>query len=177
MLDLGGRTLSNHIALRLAGQSPGTRGQARPIDPNSKTIVKLALSPLQVERARARIGPQIIAREETIALGDSLLLTTLPATLHAGAAYYFRRWGSAADFIQGFQNGFGVSTSPELRTGVEYRAFTAFAVRGGLRCGGKQGLGTALGMGLQSGAFDLDLAANAWSGKGRALAIGMRVGL
>jgi hypothetical protein len=108
--------------------------------------------------------------------------TRLPAVLHLGAAY---NWGGriyvAADLVQGSQNRLGISTTPELRVGVEGRFAKAVLPRLGVSLGGNRGLSSTMGVGFRTGAFHLNMAAGTWSGvsfangKGIGLALGMGI--
>jgi len=82
-VNLAGQTFSNNLALRIAGSSPGSRGNSVRIDPDSKFITTVTLSALQVSRATAKIGPQILSDAGEAALGDTVQIVA--ADLKSGA--------------------------------------------------------------------------------------------
>ncbi|MDZ7302904.1 MAG: hypothetical protein ONB44_12310 [candidate division KSB1 bacterium] len=85
-VNLAQKTFGNNLSLRLSGRSPGSEGKLiERINPDSKLIMTVALSDLQVERAAAKIGPQIISDAGEIPLGDSLKIVT--ADLRSGALF------------------------------------------------------------------------------------------
>jgi hypothetical protein len=75
-LDWAGKVFPNNLAFLISGRSPGSRGNAVFIDPNSELQLTLTLSALQVSRAFARIGPQMFSDTGDIALGDSLAIVS-----------------------------------------------------------------------------------------------------
>lgn len=110
--------------------------------------------------------------------------TTLPRQLLVGAARQFERVVLAFEYVQGFDNAPGVSTSPLLAMGLEYTGLPLLPLRLGLGLGGSDRFYTALGFGLRAGQFSLNLAAQANSsffvpghGKGTGLALDMTLGL
>jgi len=72
-ISLAGKSFGNNLALVVAGNSPGSGGApVQNINPASKLALTLTLSDLQVNRANAKIGQQIISDAGETALGDSL---------------------------------------------------------------------------------------------------------
>lgn len=71
---------------------------------------------------------------------------SLPAMLRFGVAHSpLARLTVAANYDQAFSSGFGISTTPRLSAGLEYRLVDWFPVRFGLSGGGRAGRSSALG--------------------------------
>lgn len=105
----------------------------------------------------------------------------LPAELRAGAAYTTKKLIVAFDYTQGFTDGPGVSTTPKLAAGLEYRPVQALPLRAGLSVGGKSGFSPSVGFGFDFGPVDLDFAASYRGGmfagsKGLSAAFGLGLG-
>jgi hypothetical protein len=72
---------------------------------------------------------------------------SLPAMLRLGVAHSpFERLTVAANYDQAFSSGFGISTTPRISFGGEYRLVNWFPVRFGLSGGGRAGRSSALGI-------------------------------
>jgi hypothetical protein len=82
-MSLAGQTFGNNLALRITGRSPGSRGAFVQIDPHSEFMTTVTLSTLEVSRATAKIGPQVISDHGEVALGDSIQI--MAADLKSGA--------------------------------------------------------------------------------------------
>ncbi len=71
---------------------------------------------------------------------------SLPAMIRLGVAHSpFPRLTVAANFDQAFSSGFGISTTPRVSLGTEYRLVDWFPLRFGLSGGGRAGRSSALG--------------------------------
>jgi hypothetical protein len=119
--------------------------------------------------------------------------TSLPATLHLGAAVELHRlpWFQeimggemtvAVDFAQGLVRVPGGTLVPRTSLGCEYRPWSVLPIRAGISFGGTDGVNGALGIGLHLGVWDLDLATEnlGWiftpnSAAYGSVALGMRV--
>ena len=84
--------------------------------------------------------------------------STLPRRLRLGAARDTGNFMLAADYVQGFENRAGSSTTPRINLGVEWKPLSWLSPRGGLSMGGAAGNGLALGLGLNLPVFQLDVA-------------------
>lgn len=84
--------------------------------------------------------------------------TELPRRLRMGAALDRGTYLVAADYVQGFQDQAGASTTPQLNLGLEWRPFGLLTPRGGLSLGGDRGVGVAGGLGIDMLWWQLDLA-------------------
>lgn len=124
--------------------------------------------------------------DSIITIGESRAIESFtsdyPAFARVGAAY---RWTPTCvqsfDYEQGFRNAPGLSTSPRLATGLEYTRLWWMPLRAGISVGGREGVTTAFGLAVSTGALDFDVAmANKHhllpvSGKGLRAAVGCRV--
>lgn len=71
---------------------------------------------------------------------------SLPAVLRVGMAHELRpRLTVAGAYDQAFTNGFGISTTPRLALGGEYRLVEWFPFRAGLSAGGRYGVSSSVG--------------------------------
>ncbi|KAA3663456.1 MAG: hypothetical protein DWQ10_00100, partial [Calditrichaeota bacterium] len=84
--------------------------------------------------------------------------TSLPAKMRFGSSYKTRAYIFSADYIQGFSENPGVSTTPQLALGVEYMGFHVLPIRAGLALGGDEKFLSALGVGFKFNSFSLNLA-------------------
>ena len=85
--------------------------------------------------------------------------TTFPAFLRLGVAYSgIEKLLLAGDYEQGLTEAPGVTTTPRISAGAEYRPIKWFAARTGLTLGGRSGIEGALGFGLGSRTFTFDMA-------------------
>ncbi len=107
----------------------------------------------------------------------------LPAELRLGAAYRSGKLLLTADYAQGFSRRPGVSSTPQLAIGAEYRVASALPVRAGVSVGGRYGFSAGVGFGLRSGTVEMNFALSGRGGivarsmGGFGLAFGLRVGL
>ena len=82
-------------------------------------------------------------------LDDESFSRSLPAMLRMGVAHeYSPRLTLVGNYDQAFSEGFGVSTTPRLAGGVEYRLVPWLPVRFGLSVGGRQGTSSSFGFAL-----------------------------
>lgn len=82
-------------------------------------------------------------------LDDASFSRSLPAVLRVGVAHEFSpRLTLAGNYDQAFTTGFGLSTTPRLAGGVEYRLVPWFPVRFGLSVGGRRSNSSAVGFAL-----------------------------
>ncbi|MNR89079.1 hypothetical protein D3C72_200330 [compost metagenome] len=105
-----------------------------------------------VQESRRQEGPTEIA---------------LPAYLRLAAA--FNPWDPltlTSELQLGYGDGFGVSSTPEMRLGSELRLLDWLPIRGGIALGGDRGLTFATGLGLDMPHFRLDFAMAALNGVG-----------
>jgi len=84
--------------------------------------------------------------------------TDLPRSFRAGAAWDRGNLLLAADWVQGFADRAGSSTTPQLNLGAEWRPLGMLTPRGGVTVGGVAGFGLAGGLGLNLGWWHVDLA-------------------
>lgn len=95
--------------------------------------------------------------------------TSLPTTLHLGVAVQldrlpaFRQWLPGpvlieANYHQGLVNAVGASKAPKVTLGLELRFLSFLPLRLGTSFGGYDRSKFTIGLGLQTGPFDLDLA-------------------
>jgi len=79
---------------------------------------------------------------------------------------------------QGLKKGPGVSTTPKLAVGAEWRLIRVFPLRAGLSLGGYPGFSTSAGFALDFSLFSWDFAVAScngmFSGKGLGFAFGWR---
>lgn len=107
--------------------------------------------------------------------------TTIPQEMRIGAVYRARMYVIAMDYIQGFRRGPGVTTTPKLACGIEYKPLFWLPLRTGLSIGGREIFTLALGIGFKMGRVRLDLAATNQgsiipaSRQGTTLAFGIRL--
>jgi len=72
-VGFAGKSFSNRLAFVVTGNSPGSGGNSiQNINPNSQLSFTFTFSELQVSRATARLGPQIVNAASETAVGDSL---------------------------------------------------------------------------------------------------------
>ncbi len=99
-------------------------------------------------------------------IGDDSFSRSLPAVLRVGVAHEVSpQLTLVGNYDQAFTEGFGMSTTPRLASGVEYRLSPWFPVRAGLSVGGRRGNSSAVGLalgpfhmsGMQLRLFDLAL--------------------
>ena len=87
-------------------------------------------------------------------LSDDSFSRSLPAMLRVGVAHQpIERLTVVGNFDQAFSDGFGVSSTPRISTGAEYRLVPWFPTRIGLSLGGRGG--SSLGVGLALGPWDV----------------------
>lgn len=82
--------------------------------------------------------------------------TSIPQQVRIGAVYRQKKYLLALDYIQGFRRGPGVTTTPQLAGGIEYRLLNWLPLRLGLAVGGREQVMLALGWGLKMSGFWLD---------------------
>ena len=90
---------------------------------------------------------------------ESLMSKTssaLPAQMHLGVVYNFKKMMFAADYIQGLNKRPGTSRIPQLAVGMQYDVLPWLPLRTGLAIGGNERFVSACGLGLKLGAFALD---------------------
>lgn len=91
----------------------------------------------------------------------------LPPYLRLATAFQpWERLVLSGELQLGYGDGFGVSSTPELRLGSELRLLDWLPLRGGIALGGDRGLTFATGLGLDTPAFRLDVAMAALNGVG-----------
>ncbi|MEW6754390.1 MAG: DUF5723 family protein [Candidatus Latescibacterota bacterium] len=82
-------------------------------------------------------------------IGEEAFSRSLPAVLRLGVARVVQpRLTMAAGYDQAFTSGFGLSTTPRLSTGLEYRLVRWFPLRLGISAGGGRGTSSAVGFAL-----------------------------
>jgi len=107
--------------------------------------------------------------------------TTLPQEMRVGATYSARTYLITMDYIQGFRRGPGVTTTPRLACGIEYKPLFWLPLRTGFAIGGRETFILAIGLGFKMGRVRLDLAATnqgsilPGSRHGSTLAFGIRL--
>lgn len=84
--------------------------------------------------------------------------TNLPRRLRMGAAWDRGSLLLAADYVQGFADQAGSSTTPQLNLGAEWRPLGIVTPRAGMSFGGAAGVGVAGGLGLNLGWWQIDTA-------------------
>lgn len=84
--------------------------------------------------------------------------TDLPRRLRLGAAWDRGSLLLAADYVQGFADQAGSSTTPQLNLGAEWRPLGMVTPRAGMSFGGTAGVGVAGGLGLNLGWWQIDTA-------------------
>ena len=100
-----------------------------------------------------------------------------PLEIQVGASRKFGRLLTAASLSQGFEESAFVSKNPRLACGLEYPVLGLLALRTGLAAGGVDDLSAAVGLGIDLGPLNLDLAyASAarlvpWGGRGGQFAV------
>lgn len=105
--------------------------------------------------------------------------TGLPTTLRFGLQYKLFTGSKSADttgernlefanfsleYIQGFTNEMGASTTPVLAFGSEVNLTNTFSVRTGLAVGGNENLNLSLGLGIDLGAMVIDVGTHSFTG-------------
>jgi hypothetical protein len=83
----------------------------------------------------------------------------LPRRLRLGASNQLGSWLIAVDVTQGLESRAGVSTTPALNAGTEWRGLGWVLPRAGFSFGGNDRSSVAIGLGLSFGPWRLDLAA------------------
>ena len=87
-------------------------------------------------------------------IGEESFSRSLPAVLRVGVAHeLMERLTVVGNYDQAFSKGFGISTTPRLSSGVEYRLVPWFPMRFGLSLGGRWGSSSAIGFAI--GPFEL----------------------
>jgi hypothetical protein len=82
-------------------------------------------------------------------IGEEDFSRSLPAMLRVGVAHeLMERMTVVGNYDQAFSEGFGLSTTPRLSGGVEYRMVDWFPLRFGLSVGGRWSSSSALGFAL-----------------------------
>jgi len=84
--------------------------------------------------------------------------TSLPRSLRLGASNTFGKLLVAADYVQGLEGRYGVSTTPQFNAGLEWRPVGAVRPRFGLSAGGRVGQSIAGGLGMKFGPWRMDFA-------------------
>jgi len=84
--------------------------------------------------------------------------TSLPRRVRTGVALDRGTFLVAADYVQGFNDQAGSSTTPQLNLGLEWRPFGLLTPRGGVSLGGDRGVGVAGGLGLDMLWWQVDFA-------------------
>ncbi|RMF62829.1 MAG: hypothetical protein D6743_11655 [Calditrichaeota bacterium] len=99
--------------------------------------------------------------------------TTLPPQLRFGLARSTRHWTFDVDYTQGLKKVAGVSTRPRIAFGTELRLIPLLPLRAGIASGGRRGLSSSAGFGLDFSAFSWDFALSSRGGlfSGRGLAV------
>jgi len=113
-------------------------------------------------------------KEETVDIKS--FSTSLPGQIHLGAARKYKKLLLGFTYTQGLRNGAGVSTTPRLAFGTEYRPIGFFPLRAGFAMGGGQSLSSSLGFAFDFALFSWDFAlvsrSGMFAGKGISLAFG-----
>ncbi len=105
----------------------------------------------------------------------------LPQQMRIGAIYRAENYLVTMDYIQGFRNGPGATTIPQIAGGIEYKPLFWLPLRAGLALGGKEVVTIALGLGFHIGRVRIDLAATSQGSilpanrQGSTLAFGVRL--
>lgn len=87
-------------------------------------------------------GDPVFHKEKDI----SSFSRTLPAMMRLGVSHKpMPRLTVAANYDQAFSSGFGISSTPRVSVGTEYRLVDWFPVRFGLSAGGRAGRSSAIG--------------------------------
>jgi hypothetical protein len=97
----------------------------------------------------------------------------LPTTIRIGAEYKFysdkkyrngksyskdmELMSIALDYIQGLSNNYGSTTTPIVALGFEYNPMNAISGRMGFAAGGREQFEMSLGLGINAGAFSMDI--------------------
>ncbi|KAA3619902.1 MAG: hypothetical protein DWQ05_04035 [Calditrichaeota bacterium] len=108
--------------------------------------------------------------------------SSMPAKMRVGSLYKTRAYIFSADYIQGFSDKPGVSTTPQMAFGMEYMGFHFLPLRVGFAVGGDESFLSALGFGLKFGSFSMNIATLAHQslfpglGSGMGFAFDMKVG-
>lgn len=85
----------------------------------------------------------VVFREK---IGSGSFSRSLPAMLRLGVAREVRpNLTASGNYDQAFSSGFGISTTPRLAAGLEYRLVEWFPFRFGLAAGGRAGMSSAIG--------------------------------
>jgi hypothetical protein len=106
-----------------------------------------------VKGQKRSVEPFTVSLPTTLRLGVSFAVHKMPgATTMPGELLV------ALDYNQGFQEIPGSTTSPRVSLGVEYKPVHWLPLRSGVSFGGTDHINVALGIGVDLGVFDLDLA-------------------
>lgn len=108
---------------------------------------------------------EILEDTETDSLFDTEETTTelgttsssMPAVMHLGAVYHYKKMLVAMDYIQGLNERPGATFTPQFAVGVQYNALPWLPLRTGMAVGGNERFVSACGFGFKFGAFALDL--------------------
>lgn len=94
-----------------------------------------------------------------------------PAQLRLGVAHTGRRLVLALDVAQGLRDGAGVSTTPRVAVGSEFRVIDLLPLRGGIAIGGQSGFTVSTGFGFELSVFSWNFALASMGGSfgGRSL--------
>ncbi len=102
--------------------------------------------------------------------------STLPSQMRIGVARMTERLTLTFDYVQGFKKSAGVTSTPRLAFGSEFRFINFLPLRAGMAFGGKSGFSTSAGFAFDFSFFSWDFAISnkggVFSGKGLALAFG-----
>lgn len=107
--------------------------------------------------------------------------TTIPQQVRIGAVYQQTKYLISVDYIQGFRQGPGVTTTPQLASGIEYRPLNWLPLRLGLAVGGREKILLAMGWGIKLNGFGIDFAITNQGGllpassQGTTFAFGLRI--
>lgn len=107
--------------------------------------------------------------------------TSIPTVMTAGAAREMSGWRLMADWTQGFEESSWATTTPRIAVAAEASPRSWVTGRLGASIGGLDRRSLALGLSLQPGPVQIDLALSARDGylpfTGRGIAFGLAVGL
>lgn len=126
-------------------------------------IYAFEIDSLNVKRVEdSDIDSVFVDSDETVAIDP--FTTSLPQELRIGVA---RNMGSilfAVDVVQGLKRSAGVSTTPKLAVGSEWRPVRFLPLRAGFSMGGKNVYSFSAGFGFDASVFALDFAVRSRDG-------------
>ncbi len=113
---------------------------------------------ITIESLSDTSGDSLIESYEREYAGSAFRVS-LPGQMRFAVVYQTGSLLLAADYVQGFRNAPGVSKTPLLSLGMEYRGLSVLPLRAGIALGGKTKWVTSMGVGIHLGSFSVNAAA------------------